>query len=263
MAPRRLRIRRAPRCRGCDEKHAAGEHVTKQAGPMAQLGSAAPAFWPLGAGLCQCQAVAAGGATATLAGLATDFFARRRWLVAIITRPRPHHRLRQAFLNGGVGVVSYILDFGAWNWIFVGALLFILEVFLPGVFLLWFGFAAAVVGVLALTTGMSFGWQVASFGVVAVISVLVGRRVFHYGAAQSDRPFLNLRGKQYVGRTVVVEEPITNGRGRVRVGDTLWVAEGPDTPAGARVKVVGSKSTILIVEPAPLEDELPKAGTFS
>ena len=34
---------------------------------------------------------------------------------------------------------------------------------------------------------------------------------------------------------------------RVRVGDTVWQAEGPDTPAGTRVKVTGARDTVLIV----------------
>jgi membrane protein implicated in regulation of membrane protease activity len=68
--------------------------------------------------------------------------------------------------------------------------------------------------------------------------------------AISDLPDLNVRGQQYVGRAVVVEQAIENGRGKVRVGDTLWSAEGPDVPAGARVTVTGSKGTVLVVEPA-------------
>jgi membrane protein implicated in regulation of membrane protease activity len=53
-----------------------------------------------------------------------------------------------------------------------------------------------------------------------------------------------------VGRSLVVEQAIENGRGKVRVGDTLWSAEGPDTPAGASVTVTGTKGTVLVVRPA-------------
>ena len=40
----------------------------------------------------------------------------------------------------------YVLlsGFGAWNWFILGALLFTLETFLPGVHFLWFGIAAVV-----------------------------------------------------------------------------------------------------------------------
>jgi hypothetical protein len=33
------------------------------------------------------------------------------------------------------------------------------------------------------------------------------------------------------------------------VGDSVWIARGPDLPAGARVRIVGAKGTVLEVEP--------------
>ena len=51
-------------------------------------------------------------------------------------------------------------------------------------------------------------------------------------------------------RSVVVEQAIENGRGKVRVGDTLWSAEGPNAPAGAWVTITGSKGTVLVVDHA-------------
>jgi membrane protein implicated in regulation of membrane protease activity len=47
-----------------------------------------------------------------------------------------------------------------------------------------------------------------------------------------------------------VEQAIQNGRGKVRVGDTQWLAEGPDLPAGTRVKVTAAKGSLLVVERA-------------
>jgi hypothetical protein len=41
----------------------------------------------------------------------------------------------------------------------------------------------------------------------------------------------------------MVEQAIQNGRGKVRVGDAMWQVEGPDTPAGVRVKVVAASPT--------------------
>jgi len=45
------------------------------------------------------------------------------------------------------------------------------------------------------------------------------------------------------------EYPIVDGRGRVRVDDTVWLVEGPDLPAGARVQVTGVANTLLRVTP--------------
>ena len=56
-----------------------------------------------------------------------------------------------------------------------------------------------------------------------------------------------MRGAQYIGRIVIVEEAIRNGRGKVRVGDTIWAAEGEDAATGAKVEVTGVNGTVLVV----------------
>ena len=66
----------------------------------------------------------------------------------------------------------------------------------------------------------------------------------------SDRPLLNKRAQQHVGRSYVLHEPIENGRGKVRIGDTIWLVEGEkDLAKGKRVKVTGADGTTLLVEP--------------
>jgi membrane protein implicated in regulation of membrane protease activity len=129
--------------------------------------------------------------------------------------------------------------------------LLILEVAIPGVQFLWFGIAAALIGALALSAGIAWQWQVLAFVLLSVLAVFWVRRFVRPDVAISDLPDLNVRGRQYVGRAVVVEQAIENGRGKVRVGDTLWAAEGPDAPAGTRVTVTGTKGTVLVVERVP------------
>jgi membrane protein implicated in regulation of membrane protease activity len=146
-----------------------------------------------------------------------------------------------------MSLVSLFAQLGAWNWLFLAVVLFALEAVVPGVHFVWFGIAAVLVGLLGLTIGFAWQWQLVVFAILAVASVFVARRYARADNAPSDTPGLNVRGAQYVGRLVTVEEAIRAGRGRVRVGDTLWQAEGPDTPAGARVKVIGTRDTVLVV----------------
>jgi len=145
------------------------------------------------------------------------------------------------------GPVAFLVGFGVWNWFILAVLLFVLEFVLPGVHFLWFGAAAVVVGLLALATGLSWPYQVIAFGIIAVLTVFAVRRYVRPDVSKSDLPDLNERALQYVGRSLVVEEAIANGRGKVRVGDSVWQAEGPDVPAGSRVKVTGARGTVLVV----------------
>jgi hypothetical protein len=61
-------------------------------------------------------------------------------------------------------------------------------------------------------------------------------------------PFLNRRGDQHIGRVYRLEEAVRNGRGKARVGDSLWLVSGEDMPAGTEVKVTAVEGTVLQVE---------------
>lgn len=144
-------------------------------------------------------------------------------------------------------VMALFQSLGVLNWYILALAMLVLESVVPGVHFMWFGMAAVVVGTLALTIDIPVPWQLAMFGGLSVAMILVVRRVWQPGSVVSDEPDLNARGVQYVGRTVVVEEAIKGGRGKVRVGDTVWTAEGPDAPKGAQVKVTGAHGTVLRV----------------
>ncbi len=153
-------------------------------------------------------------------------------------------------------IIDLLSGLGFWNWVFLGLLLMALETVVPGVHLLWFGLSAVVVGALALALSalghaelFTWPWQLVAFAIVSVMTVFWVRGVARQEQAATDAPDLNVRGAQYVGRLVTVEEAITSGRGRVRVGDTLWPAQGADAAKGARVRVTGVNGTVLVVEP--------------
>jgi membrane protein implicated in regulation of membrane protease activity len=138
-----------------------------------------------------------------------------------------------------------------WHWWVVALVLIIVEMVAPGFFLMWIGGAAAVTGLITLIAP-SLPWQVQFliFGVLAVASVVGARYYIKRNPIETADATLNRRGAQYVGRTFSLEEAIVNGIGKVRVGDTLWRAEGPDLPVGDRVKVTGVDGAALKVEKA-------------
>jgi membrane protein implicated in regulation of membrane protease activity len=147
-----------------------------------------------------------------------------------------------------------ITELGSWSWIVLGLLLMILEVVAPGIFFLWFGIAALIVGVLAILLGStaSFNWevQIILFLLLSIASVLIGRRLVGATDVESDEPLLNRRAEQLIGQVVTLEEATINGRGRARIGDSLWRVTGPDMPAGTSVKITGIDQGTLTVEAA-------------
>lgn len=145
--------------------------------------------------------------------------------------------------------MEFLNILGNWNWLVLAVILVILETIVPGVHFVWFGMAATIVGIIALATEIDWQWQLVIFGLLSFATALLVRRYVTPQAAPSDQPGLNERGSYYVDRIVVVEDAIENGRGRVRLGDTLWAAEGPDLPVGASARVTKLEGTVVVVEP--------------
>lgn len=145
-----------------------------------------------------------------------------------------------------------------WHWWILACALLGLEMLLPGVFFLWLSIAAGVVGVLLLLMpGLELAWQGFLFAALSVSSVIGWRIYMSKYPEDSDQPLLNRRGQQYVGRVFSVIEPIVNGYGRARVGDSIWKVAGPDCPAGTRVKVL-SVDENLCLQVEPVEEETTK-----
>lgn len=149
-------------------------------------------------------------------------------------------------------IASLLVELGPWSWIALGMVLLVLEILLPGVFLLWIGIAALIVGATSLALWKTGFWiwevQVVVFLALSVAAAYAGRRIVGSGEGQSDQPLLNRRSEQLIGRTATLREPISEGYGRIQLGDTLWRVRGPDLPVGAQVEVVSVQDAELVVK---------------
>ncbi|MBN2752795.1 MAG: NfeD family protein [Rhodospirillaceae bacterium] len=142
---------------------------------------------------------------------------------------------------------------GYWHWWIAATILGALEMALPGVVFLWLGIAAVVNGFLILAAPF-LGWtpewgaQLLMFSVLGLVSLAAGRQLWRHRPGSTPHPTLNRRGTELIGRECLLERPIENGRGRVHLGDTLWLVSGPDLPVGTVVRVTGVDGTALMVE---------------
>lgn len=131
----------------------------------------------------------------------------------------------------------------------LAAVLLILEMIAPGIFLMWFGMAAAATGLIVFRYDLAWQWQLIWFCGLSLATVLVVNRYLLKHPLESEQPLLNERGAQLIGRSFDLVDPIVNGRGSVSVGDTIWRVKGPELAAGTRIKVVGADGSVLKVEP--------------
>ena len=146
---------------------------------------------------------------------------------------------------------SFLSDLEAhWWWLILAVLLGIGEIITPGIFLIWVAIAAAATGLLTLATGISAAFQITIFAGLCLIATWGGRKWYRDNPVTSQDPLLNDRAARLVGEVLTLVEPIVDGHGRAKVGDSVWSCRGPDAPAGARVRVVGADGSVLKVEAA-------------
>src|SRR6478752_7166716 len=90
---------------------------------------------------------------------------------------------------------------GGWTWWVIAGVLLLIELMLPGVFLMWLGLAAAIIGVIDLVADLAWQVEIALFAVLSVLLVLFVRPRVKF--VQSEPSNLNRRMYDYVGRSYV------------------------------------------------------------
>jgi membrane protein implicated in regulation of membrane protease activity len=144
---------------------------------------------------------------------------------------------------------GFLQQMSYWDWLALGVILLILEVFGAGGYLLWIGMAAAAVALLTfILPQLSWEMQFLLFGLFAMATALYWWRRQRSAVRESDQPHLNMRGQELIGKTFQVHEAIIDGRGKIKVADGVWLVKGPEAPIGTRVKVVAQEGAVLKVE---------------
>lgn len=135
-----------------------------------------------------------------------------------------------------------------WHWLAIGLLLAAAEIAVPGVFMIWLSVAALITGLVVWLVPIGVPVQIVIFAVLAIVSVFIGKRYLRDNPIEGADPKMNDRGARLVGETVVVTHAIDGGTGRVKQGDSEWLAKGPDAEPGTRMRVAGHDGVVLLVE---------------
>lgn len=149
---------------------------------------------------------------------------------------------------------TFLAEMPFWYWWVFAVALLIIELMTGSTYFFWPAIAAFAAGLLDL--GPFDGqWelQLIVFAAVTIaLSWWAPSRVKPWlHRTQADHQTLNERGAQKIGRRATVDETFVNGAGKVRLGDTLWLAEsetGDDLAEGAQVVVTRAEGTKLFVK---------------
>ena len=112
-----------------------------------------------------------------------------------------------------------------WIWLAIGVILLAVEAAFSTEWLLWPAVAAGIVAVVA-ALGLPLGvlGEVALFAALTVVATLLSRQLVQR-VNPSDSPDINARDSRLVGQRAQVVQGFVDGRGRVFVSGSEWVAE--------------------------------------
>jgi membrane protein implicated in regulation of membrane protease activity len=139
-------------------------------------------------------------------------------------------------------------EINAWYWLGLALLLLILELVSFSGFLLWIGLSAGLVSIVFfIFSGLPITYQFLLFSVASLLGCIVWKYHLQRNPAPTNKLKLNRRNEQYIGRVFVLQEAIIDGRGKIRVDDSIWRVEGKDLPVGSKVRVIGVDGVVLRV----------------
>jgi membrane protein implicated in regulation of membrane protease activity len=152
-------------------------------------------------------------------------------------------------------VIGLLEGLTVWHWLGIGIVLLTLEVAIGTFDLLWIAVGAFATAVFALVAPEPYGgWQgqLTFFGVVAVAFVVSGRTIFRgLRSRATSHPNLNDRVAAMIGHKGEAASSFDGGQGKVKIGDTVWLAEQVDDAViveGDQVVVAGADGTTLKVK---------------
>ena len=151
-------------------------------------------------------------------------------------------------------ILDLIVPLQAWHWLALALILLGFELALGTVDLLWISGAALLTSLFkaimpAPIDGMEA--QLLFFAVTSIALLVLGRTVFDdWRHKESDKPLLNKRMEGMVRTRALVTQSFTAGTGRVKIGDTEWLAHatnGEDFAAGVTVLIKDVEATAVKV----------------
>lgn len=136
-------------------------------------------------------------------------------------------------------------------WIITGILLCVIELFVPGLIIFFFGIGALVTGLICMIVDVPPGLQIILFVAISLMSLILLRKKFtqiFQGKMSDISP--NEMEDEFVGKRGIVVKAINlNKPGKVDFRGTTWIAESDslieeDEP----VEIISKKNITLTVK---------------
>lgn len=138
-------------------------------------------------------------------------------------------------------------------WAVIGIFLLMMELFIPGLIVFFFGVGALLVAVVCVFAEININVQILLFLISSVVFLLMLRSWLKgvFSGFIKGRPDMSLNPPDFIGERVTVLQTITPVMpGTVEMHGTQWKARADvEISAGAVVEIIGNENLTLVVKP--------------
>src|SRR5260221_12198706 len=135
-----------------------------------------------------------------------------------------------------------------WIWGIIGLAVGVVELAAPGFFLIFLALGGLITALVVALWPLTLEMQLLVFAAASILCASAGLRFYRRVLRGRQHPTLN-SPTGMIGARGVVEDDIREGRGKVRLADTVWLASGIDLRRGEPVEVTGVHGTVVAVKP--------------
>ena len=133
-------------------------------------------------------------------------------------------------------------------WMSIGIIMLVTEIFMPGIFICFFGIGAIVTGIIGLFfPELPLIWMMVIFAVLGTLFAISGKRMF-CGKISKDKDTLH-DIEDFTGEWATITQTITPGKdGKVEFRGSFWnAAAETEIAAGTKVRIIKRENLTLTV----------------
>lgn len=147
--------------------------------------------------------------------------------------------------------MNFITQMGYLGWFAIGVFLILAELFVPGTYLIWFGFSAFMMGIIVSFISLTVVETLVCFALISAVFAGFGwyayAKILNKTKVPEKYKYLNDMAGAHIGKIYNLSEDVVDGRSKAKIGDSFWLVE-IDEPLkkGAKIKIIDVKDGVIL-----------------
>ena len=138
------------------------------------------------------------------------------------------------------------------SWFAIGLLFVLAEMFVPGTYLIWFGFSSFIMGILVSLIELTPIETLVIFALISGVFAAIGwyayAKVLNKTKVPEKYKYLNDMAGAHIGKVYNLSEDVIDGRAKAKIGDSFWLVEiNEPLKKGSKVKIKDVKDGVILV----------------